>query len=258
MSFRNRVQEVNWSLLSISWDVVWLPVLQNIVCCWCSCSSPNHWLQNCDLWSHEIKRHCWMGVPESLRIVMHSVSRLMQNYTGPHSQVQFSICLINLLTCGHQEAGLSGWWSFCGWKKLCNQPLFRLLQDFLTSNLFPTNNALCFCLYTTFVCMDSLLACCWLAQWPLFFLSFDCHKFMYLSSSIKYHGRNYFWAYHSCLINVNSRWEVECAQKSLSLSLMPLSQTFWASCWIMRIQTGRSSKCKSYQITINSVWEACV
>jgi hypothetical protein len=72
MSFWNRVQEVNCSLLSISWDVVWLPVLQNIVCCWCSCSSPNYWLWNCEIWSHEIQRHCWMGVPESLRIVMHS------------------------------------------------------------------------------------------------------------------------------------------------------------------------------------------
>jgi hypothetical protein len=86
------------------------------------------------------------------------VSRLMQNYIGPHSQVQFSVSLINLSPCGHQEAGLSDWWLFCGWKKLCNQPLFKLLQDFLTSNLFPTNNALCFCLYTTFVCMGSLLA----------------------------------------------------------------------------------------------------
>ncbi len=86
------------------------------------------------------------------------VSRLMQNYICPCSQVQFSICLINQMTCGHQEAGLSSWWSFCGWKKLCNQPLFKLLQDFLTSNLFPTNNALCYCLYTTSVCMDFLLA----------------------------------------------------------------------------------------------------
>jgi hypothetical protein len=56
-----------------------------------------------------------------------------------------------------KEAGLSRWWSFCGWKKLCNRPLFKLFQDFLTSNLFPTNNALCFCLYTMSVCMGSLL-----------------------------------------------------------------------------------------------------
>jgi hypothetical protein len=46
---------------------------------------------------------------------------------------------------------------FVGGKSFATNPLFKLFQDFLTSNLFPTNNALCFCLYTTSVCMGSLL-----------------------------------------------------------------------------------------------------
>ncbi len=175
MSFWNRVQEVNCGLLSISWNVAWLPVLQNIVCCWCSCSSPNHWLRDCDLWSHEIQRHCWIGVPESLRIAMHSG---LQTHAKLHwSTLSGAILYLfnkSKLTCGHQEAGLSSWWSFCGWKKLCNQPLFKLLQDFLTSNLFPTNNALCFSLYTRSVCMGFLLAVagCWMASFfPIIWLS---------------------------------------------------------------------------------------
>ncbi len=162
ISFWNRVQEVNCSLLSVSWDAVWLPVLQNIVWCWCSCSSPNYWLRNCDLWSHEIQRHCWMGVPESLRIAMSSglQTRAKLHWSTLSGAILYLFKKSIDLVHSHvaiKEAGLSRWWSFCGWKKLCNRPLFKLFQDFLTSNLFPTNNALCFCLYTMSVCMGSLL-----------------------------------------------------------------------------------------------------